>query len=333
MSWFKVDDQSPFHPKVLAAGNEAWGAFCRMGAWSSAHRREGYISEGGAATITTKKVLQRLMDAGLLHKEEGGYRLHDYLDYNPTADQDKAKRDARAEAGRKGGLNSAQAKQQAKAQAIASTYAEQNGKQNPTPTRPDPTPTRINTKTLDDRQTDSTDKSGQSSSVVGLNMPKGNGSGYGPEADAILSEHPSWQEPLQAKVMAAPNVKSPGRYALGILKRWKAGDGTPADAAVAPPEKAGPAPTSQASVSSPLTEADASPADPPEREYAAPYHRPVELDPKVVAAIGKRMKEKREAARARSAANAPDFGPSAILRMFDPKSPSIPDELAPRMPA
>jgi hypothetical protein len=131
MSWFKIDDQSAFHPKVMAAGNEAWGAFCRMGAYSSAHLTEGFIPVSIAMAITTRKVVVKLIEAGLLHESPGGYDIHDYLVYNPTAEAEKAKRQARAEAGRKGGLHSSQAKQQAKGQAIASANGE--AKFNPVP--------------------------------------------------------------------------------------------------------------------------------------------------------------------------------------------------------
>lgn len=134
MTWFKVCDQSTFHPKVMAAGNEAWGAFTRMGSYSAAHNTEGKVMPTIATSIASKKVLQKLIEVGLLHFEDGQYIIHDYLDYNPTAEQVRSKREARAEAGRKGGLNSAQAKQKSKGQAIASTNDE--AKSNPDPTRP-----------------------------------------------------------------------------------------------------------------------------------------------------------------------------------------------------
>ncbi len=136
MSWFKIDDNSTFHPKIIQAGNEAWGAFCRMGAYSSAHLTEGFIPAAIALTIAPKKVLAKLIECRLLDASPEGYCIHDYLKYNPSAAEVQSKREARSEAGRKGGLNSSQAKQQAKGQAIAS--ANTQSKINPDPTRPLP---------------------------------------------------------------------------------------------------------------------------------------------------------------------------------------------------
>ena len=44
MSWFKLDDKSTFHRKVVAAGNAAWGAFCRLGTHSSDQGTDGVVS-------------------------------------------------------------------------------------------------------------------------------------------------------------------------------------------------------------------------------------------------------------------------------------------------
>jgi hypothetical protein len=133
MSWFRLDDQGAFHAKVVAAGNEAYGAWCRAGQWSSAHLTEGRIPREIALAIAPLRVWKRLDGArgtsasGLVEFVGGDIQIHDYLDYNPTADEELAKRASRSAAGRAGGQKSAarrqanaQAKGQAKAQAIAS---------------------------------------------------------------------------------------------------------------------------------------------------------------------------------------------------------------------
>ena len=103
MAWFKLDDQSAFHRKVLKAGNEAWGAFCRMGAQSSLEGLDGFVPHETAMQIVgTKDILARLSEANLVHGVEGGYRLHDFLDYNPTAKEVAKLRKVRATAGRSG---------------------------------------------------------------------------------------------------------------------------------------------------------------------------------------------------------------------------------------
>ena len=44
MSWFRIDDKSAFHRKVLKAGNEAWGAICRAGAVSAGEGTDGRVT-------------------------------------------------------------------------------------------------------------------------------------------------------------------------------------------------------------------------------------------------------------------------------------------------
>lgn len=96
MSWFRVDDRSAFHSKVLAAGNEGWGALCRAGAWTSGELRDGWFPFTVAQTIAKKPVWTRLVDAGLLTVEADGYRIHDFLQWNPSAEEVRAERDRKA---------------------------------------------------------------------------------------------------------------------------------------------------------------------------------------------------------------------------------------------
>jgi hypothetical protein len=99
VSWFKLSDGSAFHRKVLKAGNEAFGAWARAGAWSSApdNLTDGYIPPEVCANIAPARVWSRLRDAGLTEApSEGrpGEQIHDFLGYNPSAEAVKRERDA-----------------------------------------------------------------------------------------------------------------------------------------------------------------------------------------------------------------------------------------------
>lgn len=110
MAWFKLAGEGAFHAKVLAAGNEAYGAWCRAGQWSSAHLTEGFIPQAVAQAIAQATVWQTLSEAraggehGLVEPADGGWQIHDYLDWNPSAAAERAKREARSIAGKRGGL-------------------------------------------------------------------------------------------------------------------------------------------------------------------------------------------------------------------------------------
>jgi len=100
VTWFKVDDKSAFHAKVVRAGNEAWGAVCRAGAWSSEQGTDGFIPDEIASMIARVFVWNRAESCGgngrkgLVERVEGGWQLHDFLDWNPSAAQIDAKREA-----------------------------------------------------------------------------------------------------------------------------------------------------------------------------------------------------------------------------------------------
>lgn len=110
--WFKLDDHGWCHAKVAAAGNEAYGAWCRAGQWSSSQLTDGFIPEAIALVIAPVKVWRKLElcggpgRAGLVDRVEGGWQIHDYLDFNPAASNVRASRaelaEKRGEAGKRG---------------------------------------------------------------------------------------------------------------------------------------------------------------------------------------------------------------------------------------
>lgn len=129
MSWFRLDDQGAFHAKVLAAGNEAYGAWCRAGQWSCSHLTEGHVPRATAFTIAPPRVWKKLVEARLVDmREDESFQIHDFLDWNPTAEEVVAKRTARSEAGRRGGQRSVEVKRQQTAD-DASSKRQANAKQ------------------------------------------------------------------------------------------------------------------------------------------------------------------------------------------------------------
>lgn len=95
MPWFRVDDGSAFNAKVLAAGNEAWGAFCRVGAHCAQQLTDGHFSRALALTIAPKRIWERLIEVGLVDAiDKGGMVIHDYLQRNPSKEQVTAERQA-----------------------------------------------------------------------------------------------------------------------------------------------------------------------------------------------------------------------------------------------
>lgn len=95
MTWLKVDDQLHGHPKVDGAGLSAMGLWVRCGSWASAYLTEGHIPASLTRTLGRPRDVAALVDAGLwVPNGMGGFAMHDFLDYNPTAAQVRARRAA-----------------------------------------------------------------------------------------------------------------------------------------------------------------------------------------------------------------------------------------------
>ena len=91
-SWWKGEGRLHSHPKVLAAGNAAVGAWVRMCCWCAEYRTDGVIPGYMVRSFATEAELGKLLTCGgpnrhgLLepHTPET-YQVHDFLDYNPSA--------------------------------------------------------------------------------------------------------------------------------------------------------------------------------------------------------------------------------------------------------
>jgi hypothetical protein len=146
MSWLRIDDHFPDHPKVVAAGPlAAWLHVCGM-AYAARYLTDGFIPAGQLrrlADVEEPDVLaEKLIEAGLWHRADGGYAIHDYLKYNPSAAEMRQRQAEisakRAEAGRRGGLARAErlanvANDEANCQSFATNSFKQNGSPVPVP--------------------------------------------------------------------------------------------------------------------------------------------------------------------------------------------------------
>lgn len=102
--WVKVDDGFPEHPKVIEAGRHlgTYGRGRVIAIWQVAicycnrNLTDGFIDEPTVRTWTLydKRPLDVALvmaGAGLMARVEGGFRFHDYHDYQPSAKERKAR--------------------------------------------------------------------------------------------------------------------------------------------------------------------------------------------------------------------------------------------------
>lgn len=142
--WVKVDDRFPDHRKVFAAGSQlgprstgrVLAIWLEAMCWTNHNKTDGFLPletvrtfkhdrqplKVAAAMVCECRRHDGTMGPGLWLEVEGGFRVHDYADHN---DREKFSRTsaARAEAGRRGGVNSGEARRQANAKQLL----QQNG--------------------------------------------------------------------------------------------------------------------------------------------------------------------------------------------------------------
>lgn len=135
--WLKVDDRFPEHEKVFVAGallgrggtGRVLAVWLEAACYAARNLTDGFLPLRFVETMRHDRnplqVGKALVEARLWEHARGGYRIHDYHDYNPTREEAEAFREMKARAGREGGLISGRRRQ-----AKAEVNAKQNLKQN-----------------------------------------------------------------------------------------------------------------------------------------------------------------------------------------------------------
>jgi hypothetical protein len=100
MPWAKLDDQFPDHPKVVQAGPAAaWLHVCAI-CYASRYLTDGFVPVGQVRKLAdvpdSDALAAKLVQVGLWEAADGGFRVHDYLKYNPSRAQVMAERERNA---------------------------------------------------------------------------------------------------------------------------------------------------------------------------------------------------------------------------------------------
>ena len=101
MGWAKFDDQYTDHPKIVAAGSMAELLDMRAVIHCARYETDGFVQAVQlpriAVGITSpKKQAARLVEVGRWIKVDGGWMVHDFLDYHPSkADKEEEREKAR----------------------------------------------------------------------------------------------------------------------------------------------------------------------------------------------------------------------------------------------
>lgn len=142
MTWFKVDDGFPDHPKVMALEEgeyfaEAIALWTLAGAWCARHLTDGHVPRNALRRVTpfgataAEAAAAELVRVGLWEEVTDGWRYKDWHDYQPTRNDVRQQREKTRERVRR--------HREAKREGNAVTPSEGNGVGNgaPDPARPD----------------------------------------------------------------------------------------------------------------------------------------------------------------------------------------------------
>jgi len=152
MAWVRIDDEFGEHPKVVSAGPLALAIQIKAKCYASRNLTNGFVPHDVVSSflsgfeglrIGRKPALSvdwpaYMIDAGLWEPAEGGYNIHDYLDYNPSKAEVLERRAKRQASGQAGGRASAQARAQGVATHVGQALASHTFQAKPNPRTPSP---------------------------------------------------------------------------------------------------------------------------------------------------------------------------------------------------
>lgn len=131
VAWVRMDDGYARHRKMLAAGAEGVALDVAGMGWAAEKGTDGFVPDYAVTVLypvrNPRAVAARLEQVGRWERDNdrGGWQIHDFLDYNPSAAEVADLKAARSEAGQRGGQNSQ--RRQALAKASGQASASPNG--------------------------------------------------------------------------------------------------------------------------------------------------------------------------------------------------------------
>ena len=154
MTWVKLDDGFPEHPKVIGLSDGAFRLHVAALAYSARRVTDGVIPHAALPALYQRspdKLAAALVTAGLWHQpghecgecepvEAGTYLLHGFLNYNPSREQVTADRDAARERMRR-----ARQSRSGNVRANIQRSSPEVQECSPNPTRPDPNNKSVST--------------------------------------------------------------------------------------------------------------------------------------------------------------------------------------------
>jgi len=114
MAWSRIDDNLYDHPKLDVLGKDrlaCMGLWVLAMSWSGRYLTDGVIPLARVRHLGgTIRQASLLVAAGLWELSDDGYRFHDFLDFNDSAEAVRERRANMRELGKRGGTASVEAR-------------------------------------------------------------------------------------------------------------------------------------------------------------------------------------------------------------------------------
>jgi hypothetical protein len=97
MTWVKIDDNFPDHPRVIGLSDAAFRAHVAAMCYAARYLTDGHIPSSALRSIGPRKVTSELEASELWIRTDHGWVIRDYLHYNPSKDEVEEKREGARE--------------------------------------------------------------------------------------------------------------------------------------------------------------------------------------------------------------------------------------------
>jgi hypothetical protein len=146
MPWVRFDDRFPTHRKIRRLSDAAFRMHVSAIHWCSEHLTDGHVPAGELDLVSDVKsplrVVPELERAGLWKPSSSGWEIHDFLEYQPSAEKVRAERDAKKERQERWKEKQRAASRKAAGDASQDTSGDGSKDDSPYPSRPVPVPSR-----------------------------------------------------------------------------------------------------------------------------------------------------------------------------------------------
>lgn len=230
MPWARIDDGLHANEKFAAISLGATGLWTLCLSWTTDQLKDGFIPKAMVTRLGGCDALdlaQELVAAGLWEEAEGGYQVHDYLEYNPPSTKVIAEREAA-----KARMTRRRTEQKPNIDEGSPDVRPNFARSSPSPTPHSPLPVR-------GKAGSAVEKHGEAAAEPAKEpekpeLPRPRLMGKAAEVEQILQSADTnplrkhWRAALEQRCNdAGGTIASKSPYALHVLKGWLAGDGAP----------------------------------------------------------------------------------------------------------